>query len=363
MPCGNEGTSESALLIHGPYVVFVGDVRERTFAKTGLGLVQWQGDKCVGQIRMSEAAVDLGIPEVTIDQAVKTGARSFIIGAAPIGGALPQSWIGVLSDAARAGLDIISGYHTKLSDFAQLRDIAKESGARLVDVRQPPSNLPIATGRKRTGLRLLTVGTDCALGKKYTALQLALDMRSAGLDAAFRATGQTGIMIAGGGIPMDAVKSDFVAGAAEILSPDNKPDHWDIIEGQGALRHPAYGAVSHGLLVGSQPDAIVVCHQAHRTHVNGWPDFKIPTIGDTIKLNLEIGKLTNPQIRCVGVSVNTSELNADARTDYLAELSNVYDLPCVDPLAGGADAIVRQIRQSFHGRQDDGARNSGLRQA
>src|SRR5690606_2848482 len=129
---------------------------------------------------------------------------------------------------------------------------AERNGRRLIDVRVPPAGIPTATGRKRSGKRLLTVGTDCALGKKYTALALARAFRARGLAADFRATGQTGILIAGGGIAIDAVVSDFAAGAAELLSPDAAPDHWDVIEGQGALTHPAYAAVSLALLHGSQ---------------------------------------------------------------------------------------------------------------
>ena len=177
-------------------------------------------------------------------------------------------------------------------------------------MRTPPRDIPVATGRKRSGKRLLTVGTDCALGKKYTALAIARAFEQRGIDADFRATGQTGIMIAGGGMPMDAVVADFEAGAAEMLSPDAAPDHWDVIEGQGSLFHPAYAGVSLGLLHGSQPDVIVVCHEPGRTHMLGHPEFALPTIEETIDLNLRLGRRTNPAIRCGGVSLNTSQLSA-----------------------------------------------------
>src|SRR5262249_50997635 len=147
-----------------------------------------------------------------------------------------------------SGLDVISGMHNRLAQQPALEQTARRLGRRLVDVRQPPPDIQIATGDKRTGKRLLTVGTDCALGKKYTALALARAFTQQGIAADFRATGQTGILIAGSGIPMDAVVADFVAGAAEMLSPDAAPEHWDVVEGQGSLFHPSYSGVSLGLL-------------------------------------------------------------------------------------------------------------------
>ncbi len=163
--------------------------------------------------------------------------------------------------------------HAKLGNVPQLKAAAERHGRRLIDVRTPPKNIPIASGAKRSGKRLLTVGTDCAVGKKYTALALARAFTARGLDADFRATGQTGILIAGGGMPMDAVVADFEAGAAEILSPAAPAQHWDVIEGQGSLFHPAYAGVSLGLLHGSQPDVIVVCHDIDRKEMLGHPGY------------------------------------------------------------------------------------------
>ncbi|MEM8987055.1 MAG: DUF1611 domain-containing protein [Pseudomonadota bacterium] len=330
-----------------PYLVFVGDEGRASYAKTAIGVVEWRPDLCAGQLRLSDEGADLGLPDMDVAAAAAAGVKSMIIGTATVGGVIPDAWRPVLTEAARAGLDVVAGLHGRLGDDETLRDAAASSGARLIDIRVPPPDLPIASGLKRAGRRLLTVGTDCALGKKYTALQLEKDMRAAGLKADFRASGQTGIMIAGRGIPIDAVVSDFVTGAAELLSPDNEADHWDVIEGQGAIYHPAYGAVSHGLLVGSQPDAIVACHAAGRTHVASWEDFPLPTIGETIERNLEIGRRTNPDIRCVGISVNTSGLSDEQRPDYLAALSDKYGLPCVDPLVDGAGPIVDRLCKDF----------------
>ncbi len=193
------------------------------------------------------------------------------------------------------------------------------------------------TGRTRSGKRLLAVGTDCALGKKYTALAIARAFKARGITADFRATGQTGIMIAGSGIPMDAVISDFEAGAAEILSPDAAPDHWDVIEGQGSLFHPSFAAVSMGLLHGSQPDVIVVCHEPGREHTLGLPAYALPSLEETIDLNLRIGRRTNPLIRCAGVSLNTSSLSENAARSLMAAECARLNLCVADPIRGGPE--------------------------
>ena len=330
------------LALRAPYLIFTGDESRVTYAKTGAGLVHWRRGLCIGQLRLP-GGVDLGIGDLQIHEAAARGAGSLVIGTALVGGSVPDSWLDLLCDAARAGLDVVAGLHTRLRDIPVLVEAAREGGSRLVDVRVPPAGLPVASGRKRRGRRLLTVGTDCALGKKYTALQLEQDMRAAGLDVTFRATGQTGIMIAGAGIPLDAVVADFLAGAAETLSPDNDAEHWDVIEGQGGIFHPGYGQVSHGLLIGSQPDAFVVCHAAGRETVEGWDHVPLPTIGDVIERTTAIGRLTNPGIRCVGISVNTSSLGAAARADYLDELGARYGLPCVDPVVTGTSPIVTHL--------------------
>jgi uncharacterized NAD-dependent epimerase/dehydratase family protein len=215
--------------------------------------------------------------------------------------------------------------------------VAERRGRRLIDVRTPPQHIPIASGRKRSGKRLLTVGTDCALGKKYSALALSRAFADRGVDVNFRATGQTGIMISGSGIPMDAVIADFAAGAAEMLSPDAAADHWDVIEGQGSLFHPAYAGVSLALLHGSQPDVIVVCHQPGRSKVLGNPGYSVPDVGATIELNLLLGRRTNAAIRCAGVSLDTSQLDATSARQLIADESARLGLPVADPIRRGVD--------------------------
>jgi uncharacterized NAD-dependent epimerase/dehydratase family protein len=267
-----------------------------------------------------------------------------VVGTATIGGGIPADWITALKHALELGLDIAAGVHTRLADQPELVETAKLLGRTLTDVRVPPRDIPVGTGKKRTGKRLLTIGTDCALGKKYTALQLAKELQQASVKATFRATGQTGILIAGEGMPIDAVVADFVSGAAEVLSPDNDPDHWDIIEGQGSLHHPGYAAVSVGLLLGSQPDVFIVCTEAGRTHVAGWPDFPLPSIEDVIERAIAIGSRTNPQIRCIGISANTSKLGEKEARDYLAKLSAEHGLPATDPMRFGMAEITQSIK-------------------
>lgn len=318
-----------------PYLLFLGDTVEASYAKTAFGLRDWAPEQCIGEYACPEAMVTTGLRALTPAEAFAQGARGLVIGVANAGGFIPQSWISCLVEALRAGLDLVSGMHTRLADVPELKSEAEKNGRSLIDIRRPPSDIPIATGRKRCGQRLLTVGTDCALGKKYTALALARAFGERGVATDFRATGQTGILIAGGGIPLDAVVSDFAAGAAEILSPDAAEDHWDVIEGQGSLFHPAYAGVSLALLHGSQPDLFVVCHEPGRDHVVGHPEFELPSIEEVIDLTTQLGRRTNPAIRCAGVSINTSHLAEPAANDLLAEESKRLGMPVADPMRGG----------------------------
>lgn len=330
-----------------PFVVFLGDITSETYAKTGLGLIRWRPGECIGQIRLSQSTYDAGVADLTPATARASGARSLIVGSAAVGGGVPASWVPALCEAARTGLDIVAGLHVRLASLPGLAEAAEQGGARLIDVRVPPAGLPVGTGVKRPGRRILTVGTDCACGKKYTALQLTQDLRRNNYSATFRATGQTGIMIAGRGIPIDAVVADFVTGAAEQLSPAADPAHWDVIEGQGGLFHPGYLQVSVGLLVGSQPDAFVVCHDPLRTHISGWSGFPLPTVVEVIERTIQIGRLTNPAIRCIGVALNTSRVPAHQRAALLARHAEEAGVPCVDPLMEGTEAIIAHLKGVF----------------
>jgi uncharacterized NAD-dependent epimerase/dehydratase family protein len=330
-----------------PFVVFFGDTADDTYGKTGLGLVHWRREQCAGQLRLPGCGIDAGVPELSVHDAKKAGVRSLIIGSAAVGGGIPTHWVATLQTAASAGIDIVAGLHVRLASLPGLAQAAAAGGARLIDVRVPPAGLPVGSGRKRSGRRLLTVGTDCACGKKYTALTLDRDLRARGVKSDFRATGQTGIMIAGRGIPLDAVVADFVTGAAEMLSPDNDTDHWDIVEGQGAIFHPGYLQVTIGLLVGSQPDAFVVCHDPLRHSISGWPEFPLPRIAAVIERTIAIGSLTNPVIRCVGVALDTSKVAAGVRGELLQRYAQQTGLPCVDPLIDGTDTVLDRLMAEF----------------
>jgi uncharacterized NAD-dependent epimerase/dehydratase family protein len=320
-----------------PYLLFLGDATEAAYAKTAFGLLDWAPDRCIAEWGCDTATVSTGLPRLSPKEARSRGARGLVIGIANTGGVIGESWVPLLVEALESGLDIVSGLHVKLASVPALKAAAARCGRRLIDVRTPPPNIPCATGSKRTGKRLLSVGTDCALGKKYTALAIAREFTARGLNVDFRATGQTGILISGGGMPMDAVVADFEAGAAELLSPSADPAHWDVIEGQGSLFHPAYAAVSLGLLHGSQPDVIVVCHQPGRECILGHPEFAIPSIAETIDLNLRLGRLTNPAIRCGGVSLNTSHLEEGEARKLMAQESARLGLPVADPMRPGTE--------------------------
>lgn len=319
-----------------PYLLFLGDTTEPGYAKTAFGLRDWSGNRCLGEWSLPGARVTTGLDWMTPAAAAARGAQALVVAVANPGGVIPDHWVAALVEALEAGLDIVAGMHVRLADIPMLAVTAACMRRRLIDVRTPPDGIAVASGAKRSGRRLLTVGTDCALGKKYTALAVTRGLSARGLDAKFRATGQTGIMITGEGIPIDSVVADFVAGAAEMLSPAAAPGHIDVIEGQGSLFHPSYAAVSLGLLHGSQPDLFIVCHDPRRTHVLGHSDFALPSIEAVIAQTVALGRLTNPAIRCAGISLNTSSYDADAAAAVIAETAARTGLPVADPVRGGA---------------------------
>ena len=338
--CGSAGPG--GLTLPAPYLLFLGDVTNAAYAKTALGLRDWAGERCIGEFALPEAAVTTGLPAMRPADALQAGARSLVIGIANEGGKIPSSWVPALVEAIEAGLDVVSGMHVRLASVPAIHDAAERCGRALIDVRTPPPGIPVGSGRKRGGKRLLTVGTDCALGKKYTALALARAFQERGIDADFRATGQTGIMISGSGMPMDAVVSDFLSGAAELISPDAPDDHWDVVEGQGSLYHPGFAGVSLGLLHGSQPDVFVVCHDPTRSEIVGLPGLPVPSLEELIDLTVTLGRRTNPAIRCAGISLNTSKLAPGAAEAAIAETAEALGLPAADPLRGG-DAFERLV--------------------
>ena len=331
--------------IEQPYLLFLGDAKDALAAKTGQGIVDWRPDAVLGQCRLPGCRADLGIPELGIAEAAAAGARTLVIGAVNPGGVLPAAWQQPLLEALRHGLDVASGLHTPLGSLGGLAAAADRLGRRLIDVRRSTGSWRTATGRKRPGKRLLTVGTDCSVGKKYAALALARELRRRGAPADFRATGQTGILIAGGGIAIDAVVADFAAGAAEALTPDNDSEHWDVVEGQGSLFHPSFAGVSLALLHGTQPDAFVVCHEPTRRTMRNVP-APIADVGAVIAETRALGKLTNPNIRCAGIALNTAALDADEAADATADVERRFRLPCCDPMRDGMAAIAERLLET-----------------
>lgn len=328
------------MVINKPYLIFVADEAGSNASKTARGLLDWAPEDCSGQWRPYTGAVDLGLPDLRPEAAYAHGARSLLIGSAPTGGQLPDAWIPLLLDALESGLDLVSGLHTRLAMIPTIAETAAKYGRLLHDIRHPTREFPLANGRKRTGRRALMVGTDCALGKKYTALALARALKSRGVDADFRATGQTGIMISGAGIAIDAIVADFIAGAAETLSPDAAADHWDIIEGQGAIFHPAYAGVTLGLLHGSQPDALILCHDPRRDTINGFPHCPIRPLPETMEIYSTLARVTNREARFVAISLNTGGLEESVARETALEIERRHDLPCFDPLRFGIERVV-----------------------
>ena len=326
--------------ITGPYLLFLGDVKDELGAKTSIGVKDWRPEQCLAQLRLPGCAADLGLPDMSPAEAYAKGARTMIVGVANSGGFFTAPWIAAIVEALNAGLDIASGLHTRLADVPEIQAASARTGRALYDVRHPQGDFKTGTGRRRSGKRLLAVGTDCSVGKMYTTLALEREMKKRGMNADFRATGQTGILICGSGVSVDAVVADFIAGATEDLAPDNAPDHWDVIEGQGSLFHPAFAGVSLGLLHGSQPDAIVLCHEPTRTHMRGLPDFPLPDLRDCLDGNLRAARLTNPEVRCIGLAINTAKLDAAAATAYLRKLEEAFTLPAVDPVRTGVGRLV-----------------------
>ncbi|MFP6743194.1 MAG: N-acetyltransferase DgcN [Alphaproteobacteria bacterium] len=326
-----------------PYLLFLGDARDQLAAKGSRGVFDWRPDDCLGQIRLAGCKADLGIADMTIAEAAGAGAKTMIVGVANAGGFIPDNWIDTVTAALDAGMDVAAGMHTRLADIEAIAKAATRNGRQLFDVRHPTRDFAVGKGTKRSGKRLLAVGTDCSCGKMYTTLAIEREMKAQGLNADFRATGQSGIFIAGEGIAVDAVVADFISGCIEWLTPDNDDDHWDIIEGQGSLFHPSFAGVSIGLIHGAQPDALVLCHEPTRKTMRGLPDRGLPGFAECMEANLNAARLTNPNVRFVGASVDTSRLAADARDPFLATMESEIDLPCVDPLINGVARIIDNL--------------------
>ncbi|SEL18897.1 N-acetyltransferase DgcN [Pacificibacter marinus] len=327
-------------MIQTPYLLFLGDAPDALAAKVAQGIKDWRPEFAIGQLRMENCKADMGLTDMTLVEAKAAGAKTLVIGVANRGGVISPAWKKILIAALEEGFDLASGLHNLLRDEDDLVAVAKACGRELHDVRVPSVEYPIATGVKRTGKRCLAVGTDCSVGKMYTALAMDASMRERGLKSTFRATGQTGILITGNGVPLDAVVADFMAGAVEYISPDNDADHWDLIEGQGSLFHVSYSGVTMALVHGGQPDALILCHEPTREHMRGLPGYSLPSLQALRDTALPLARVANPACVVVGISVNTQHLSEAEALTYLASVEAEMGLPAVDPFRQGAGRLV-----------------------
>jgi uncharacterized NAD-dependent epimerase/dehydratase family protein len=331
-------------MIPTPYLLYLGHSRDFMGIKTSRGLAIFRPEACVGEFRHDDCPLTLGLPRLTIAEAAAAGAKTLVLGIANSGGTFGE---GLLEDAVaalEAGMNVAAGLHRRLRDVPELAALAEAKGLSLFDVRDPPADLVVGTGYAREGKRLLTVGTDCSTGKMYTTLALVRGLRAHGIAADFRATGQTGILIAGAGIPVDAVVADFISGAIEMLSPARTDDGWDVIEGQGSLFHPSFAGVSTGVLHGAQARALVMCHDPVRDHMRGLPGRTLPPLGDCIAMNLQVARLTSPEVVMAGIALNTSTLDENAARRLCAETGDAHALPCTDPHRFGVEALLDALQ-------------------
>jgi uncharacterized NAD-dependent epimerase/dehydratase family protein len=327
-----------------PYLLFTGNADERISAKTAVAIAEFRPEFCMGYNKMAGSKLVLtNLPELTIKEAATKGAKTFIIGLANSGGFIADEWLPAILTAISCGLDIASGLHVRLEHVAIIKEAAEKFKVKLHDVRFSTENFTTATGLKRGGKRILTVGTDCSSGKMYTALMVERALNQQGKKAHFVATGQTGILLNSSGIAVDAVIADFIAGAVEYMTPALADDQYYVIEGQGSLYHPSFAGVSLGLLHGAAPDYLILCHDAARKHMRHLPDYKLPDLGACMKLNEQLGSLTNRNIKTIAISCNTSNMQEGAALDYLAKIESEFNLPAGDPFRFSADKLLKLI--------------------
>lgn len=327
-------------MIQTPYLLFLGDAPDALAAKVAQGIRDWNPDVALGQFRLPGCGADMGLPDMTLEEARAAGVKTLVIGVANRGGVISPVWKEVLVQAIHMGFDIAAGLHNLLRNENDLMSAARVHGQTLHDVRIPSVAYPIANGRRRSGKRCLCIGTDCSVGKMYTGMAMDRVMSERGLKSTFRPTGQTGILITGGGVPLDAVIADFMAGAVEYLTPDNDPDHWDHIEGQGSLFHISYSGVTLALIHGGQPDAMVMCHEPTRTHMRGLPDHGLQSLEVLRDTALPLARIANPEVRITGVALNTKALDDKAARALVDETAARLNLPCTDPYRFGAGVLV-----------------------
>jgi len=312
-------------------------------------------DRCLaGKTAQDVLGFGGGIPVVgSMREGLALRPSAVLVGIAPLGGRLPDEWRTWLAEALDGGCDLWSGLHTFLGDDPLLAAKAKAGGKRIYDLRRPPADLPVASGAAKTvePYVVLTVGTDCNVGKMTAQLQLARELNAGGLRTRFVPTGQTGIMIEGWGIAVDAVIADFVAGAAERLVLQGAEDaDVVLVEGQGSINHPGYSAVTLGLLHGSCPDALILCHQSSREYIGDYREaawLRIPPLSEYIRLYESIGSAVHPT-RVIGVSLNTYDMTDETARQACETATRETGLPATDPVRFDPKPLLDAVR---HGRQ------------
>jgi uncharacterized NAD-dependent epimerase/dehydratase family protein len=342
-----EGQMHTAKRWGPPYLLYLGNAADDLAIKTARGLAHWRPYWCIGQFRGPQCRSSLDLPDLTFAEGRAAGADTLIIGIANPGGVMGADMVADVVAALEAGLNVASGLHQWLEAVPEIAATAARTGRTLFDARRFVYPIPVGNGHRRSGRRLLSVGTDCSVGKMYTTLAIERELRARGIRADFRATGQTGILIAGGGAPIDALVADFISGGAEWVSPARTDGGWDLIEGQGSLFHPSYAGVSLGLLHGSQPDALVLCHEPERPHMRGLPDYPVPDLQVCLEANLQAARLTNPGVIAVGVALNTSRLSSAAAAAACKRMEDTFGLPCEDPITMGVGRIADRLLSCF----------------
>ena len=335
------------------------------YGKTATGVIRYGKDTVVAVIDSTKAGMDVpqalggapfghGIPVVRdIKEALTYSPDTLLIGIAPMGGALPAAWRWQLLTAIDAGLNLVSGLHFFLSDDEELRSAAAKRGVTIWDVRRPPDTNRVAQflPHRPGSHTVLLVGSDCAAGKMTAALELDIEARRRGLNSSFVATGQTGIMISGTGLPVDRIISDFVAGMVEQMVLDFTNEHdWVFVEGQGALNHPGYSPVTLGLIHGSMPDAMIFCHLAGATAIEGYTYCPLPSLKRMIEFNEDTVSWVRPERPCkvAGLALVTFGLSEQEAKDAIKQAEDETGLPATDVLRFGAgvlmDALSKQLK-------------------
>jgi uncharacterized NAD-dependent epimerase/dehydratase family protein len=316
------------------------------YGKTARGVIRYRREDVVALLDSQRAGeTQDGLPIVgTVNDALCFNPTTALVGVATPGGRFPAEWRELLRSCIAKGLDVENGLHQFLSEDEELSGLARRYGVELRDLRRPPSGLSVPTGEnlRVPATIVLTVGSDCAIGKKTVAVELDLEARARGLASAFVPTGQTGIVIAGWGIAIDAVVADFLAGAAEWLVVEgHRRGGRDllVVEGQGSLVHPAYSGVTMGLLHGAAPHALVLCHKAGTTEAEGFPGHPLPPLAELVDLH-ERASLPARRARVVALALNTAEMDEEEARAAIAEAERETGLPADDPVRFGAGPLL-----------------------